>query len=485
MIKSCLALFLLFLSFAAAGRQPHIVFVVADDLGWNDVGAHGSDIRTPHIDALIDEGVELTQYYVQYQCTPTRAAFLSGRYPISNGMQHGVILPCESYGVPRNTPFISNSLKSAGYRTAAIGKWHLGQHKWDFAPTRRGFDSFYGLLYGKGDYWNHTLKIKGKNYQDMWRNEEPAKNHRGIYSTFLFVNETEKVLKEKSPTHPLFLYLAFTAPHEPHHAPESYFAMYKGVKPTNRMKHSAMTTALDDAVGDVKKLLVKYGYWDDTVLVFSSDNGGSTLEGGNNWPLRGGKFTLFEGGQRVIGFVNSPLLGVGKNRKSKALMHAVDWYPTFLHLASSPARKSQRWLDGVNQWETIRNAADKGPRKEILYNIDPLMKRDNRLSAAVRRGPYKLITGFPCRKLKECGWRAPKRYKSGGKGDGIMLFNLRTDPNEKKNIAKAHPKLVKNLMKRIKKYQKRMVKPLNKNIKPDPRCPVKKKPLLFSPWIKS
>jgi arylsulfatase A-like enzyme len=458
---------------------------VADDLGWNDVSAHGSAIKTPEIDSLMAEGVELTQYYVQYQCTPTRAAFLSGRYPISNGMQHAVIMPCENYGVPRDHPFISNSLKNAGYRTAAIGKWHLGMHKWDFAPTRRGFDSFFGLLNGKGDYWSHTSRVKGKNYPDMWRDEQPAKDHAGVYSTFLFVNETEKLLKEKSPTQPLFLYLAFTAPHEPHQAPPSYLAKYNGVKPKMRKYHSAMTSALDDAVGDVKKLLVKYGYWDNTVLVFSSDNGGSTREGGNNWPLRGGKYTLFEGGHRVVGFVTSPLLGQGKNRKTKALMHAVDWYPTFMGLASSSSSK-QRWLDGVDQWDVIRRAADKGPRKEILYNIDPAMKKKfNRVSAAIRRGQYKLITGDPCRSLKKCGWQAPKKYKKGGMGNGIMLFNLRTDPNEKKNIAKSHPNLVKSLLKRIKSYQKRMVKPLNKNIKKDPRCPSQKKPRAFWPWLKS
>jgi len=480
---ACFALLVLAALAETSSKQPHIIFVVADDLGWTDVGVHSSEIKTPNIDRLMETGVNLDQYYVQYQCSPSRAAFLSGRYPINTGLQHGVIMPCENVGLSRQHPLISNALKSAGYRTAMVGKWHLGMHKWSYTPVQRGFQSFFGLLNGKMDYFKHTLPWKGKQYRDLWRNTTPVRED-GKYATFLFVNETEKVLKMSSPEKPLFLYLAFTAPHHPHQAPAEYLAKYKGIKDHKRQVHAAMMTALDDAMGDVETLLKRYGYWDNTVLVFTSDNGGSPFDGGLNWPLRGGKFTLFEGGLRVVGFVNSPLLPQGRNRKAKALIHAVDWYPTFVRLATGKAPK-KNWLDGVNQWETIMKAAKKGPRKEILYNIDPLMERKGVASGAIRVGKYKLIVGDACRGNKHCGWMTPARRLTGAKRPAsVLLYNLKTDPNERRNIAKRNPKIVAKLKKRLAKHAKTMVKPLRKkNTKIDSRCNPKNNGGIWKPWL--
>lgn len=194
----------------AQAARPNIVYIVADDLGWADVGFRGSDIATPHLDKLVAEGARLDQYYAQPMCTPTRATLMTGRYPLRYGLQTGVIPGPGVYGLPTDEYLLPQLLKDAGYRTAMVGKWHLGHAKAEFWPRQRGFDSFYGALVGEIDHFKHS----SHGVPDWYRDNTPLEEE-GFDNT-LFGNEAARVVMDHDPSTPLFLYLAFTAPHTPY-----------------------------------------------------------------------------------------------------------------------------------------------------------------------------------------------------------------------------------------------------------------------------
>ena len=297
------------------GKKPHIVFILADDLGFNDIGYHNSKIKTEVLDELARTGVTLENYYVQPICTPTRAQLLTGRYDIHTGLQHGIVWPSQANGLPRNETTIATKLKESGYKTHIVGKWHLGFYRKEFLPTRRGFDSFYGFLTGGQDYYTHINRLgfhkpgyTQLNGYDFWRDEEVEKNVIGEYTTFLFAEEAERIIKKHDPKDLLFLFLSFQAPHMPLQVPDRFLKRYAEIKDRKRRLYAAMVSCLDEAVGNVTSALKGRGLWENTVLIFSSDNGGQILAGGNNWPLRGWKTSLWEGGIRTVGFVKSKLI---------------------------------------------------------------------------------------------------------------------------------------------------------------------------------
>ena len=322
------------------GKKPHIVFILADDLGFNDIGYHNSKFKTKILDELARTGVRLDNYYVQPICTPTRAQLLTGRYDIHTGLQHGIIWPSQANALPSNETTIAEKLKDSGYRTHVVGKWHLGFYREKFIPTRRGFDSFYGFLTGGQDYYTHRNRLgfpasgyKFLNGYDFWRDEKLERDVVGKYTTNLFAREAERIIQEHDPQNPLFLFLSFQAPHSPLQVPERFLKQYKNIKDQNRRVYAAMVSCMDEAVGNVTRVLKKRGLWEDTVLIFSSDNGGQVTAGGNNWPLRGWKASRWEGGIRGVGFVNSDLIQK-PGRVYKGLVHVSDWFPTILHLAN-------------------------------------------------------------------------------------------------------------------------------------------------------
>jgi len=207
----------------AEGKKPNIVYIVADDLGWKDVGFHGSDIKTPHIDRLAQGGATLEQFYAQPMCTPTRACLMTGRYPFRYGLQTAVILGPHTYGLPTYEWLLPQALKEAGYRTAIIGKWHLGHADRKYWPRQRGFDYQYGPLIGEIDYFTH----ESNDVIDWYRNNEPLKEEG--YSTTLIGNEAVRLINEHDPATPLYLYLTFNAPHSPYQAPQEYIDRYKNI----------------------------------------------------------------------------------------------------------------------------------------------------------------------------------------------------------------------------------------------------------------
>ncbi len=399
--------------------RPHMVILLADDLGWNDVGYHGGSIPTPHIDNLAASGVRLEQFYVQPVCSPTRAALLTGRYPIRYGLQVGVVKPWADYGLPLEERTLAQGLRQAGYFTAITGKWHLGLLTPEYLPRKRGFDHQYGHYCGAIDYFTHK---RGEGLD--WHRNDEALVEEG-YSTELIRNEAVRLIEEHDPQRPLFLYVPFNAVHTPLQAPEPYLKRFAKAGSRKRRRYAAMLACMDDAIGAILAALERQGMRRKTLVFFCSDNGGAKAAS-DNTPLRGRKGTLYEGGVRVPALLSWP--GELAPAAVDAPLHIVDLYPTLLRLAGAKSKQPLP-IDGVDVWDALRGKG-KWPRKEILHNLEP--KR-----AALRVGDYKLVRT----------------------GDEIELFNLAGDPHEATNLAEHEPKKVKELLDRLALYEQAAVAP--------------------------
>ncbi|OQR72432.1 arylsulfatase B-like [Tropilaelaps mercedesae] len=374
-------------------RRPNVVVILADDMGWSDVSFTGSgQIPTPNLDALASSGVMLQHHYVQPLCTPSRAALLTGMYPINTGMQHYVIRSREPWGLPLDIKLLPQHLKELGYSTHIVGKWHLGQFREEYLPTRRGFDSHLGYYNGYIDYFTHNHTYQKYSALDFFLNEKPYLTSE--YATRVFTRRAQEIIRDHDVDEPLFLYFAHLAVHRatdmnPFQAPEETVTKFSYIGDHNRTTFAAMLAELDISVGQVVEALARKGILDNTVILFSSDNGGQATapmeNTGSNFPLRGQKRTLFEGGTRVPAFVWSPLIRRPR-RVFRGITHIVDWLPTIYHLAGGDVRSLGR-LDGLNVWNSISDDLP-SPRIELVYNIDPV-ERD----LAIRVGRYKLLFG--------------------------------------------------------------------------------------------
>ena len=425
---------------AQAGKKqpPNIVYIISDDQGWKDVGYHGSDIKTPNIDALAAGGARLEQFYAQPMCTPTRAALLTGRYPFRYGLETAVIPSSHTYGLATDEWLLPQALKDAGYETALVGKWHLGHADRKYWPLQRGFDHQYGPLIGELDYFTHEQH----GVLDWYRDNKPLREPG--YTTTLLGDAAVKLIDAHDPKVPLFLDLAFNAPHAPYQAPKAYLDQYRGIADPTRRAYAAQITAMDDQIGRVVGALDKKGLRDNTLIVFQSDNGGTRnpLFSGeldmskiklpnDNGPFREGKGTLYEGGTRVISLANWPG-HIQPGLIVNEMIHVVDMYPTLVGLAGGSAAKAKP-LDGLDVWGTISEGKP-SPRTEIVYNIEPFR-------AGVRQGDWKLI------------WRTPLPQ-------AVELYNIAKDPSEKDNVAGANTDKVVALQKRANELAATMVKPL-------------------------
>ncbi len=248
---------------------PHIVFFLADDLGWGDVGFHGGTIPTPHIDQLAERGVRLEQFYVQPVCSPTRGALLTGRYPMRLGLQVGVVRPWAKHGLPLDERTLPQALREAGYATAICGKWHLGHVSPEYLPTRRGFDRQYGHYNGALDYFTH-IRDGGHDWH-----ENDAANHDKGYATDLIADAAIEIIAGHDPGKPLFLYVPFNAPHTPLQAPASWVGKFAHIENKQHRIYAAMVACMDDAIGRILAALDEHGFArEETLVFFCSDNGG-------------------------------------------------------------------------------------------------------------------------------------------------------------------------------------------------------------------
>lgn len=414
----------------AADLKPHIVYILADDLGWNDVGFHQGQPRTPVLDKLAANGAILNTFYAQPHSTQTRAALLTGRYPMRYGLQTLSITPESKYGLDDNERTLAQALKEQGYRTAFVGAWLLGHADRKFWPTRRGFDSFYGSLGGLAE------PVLRKDAPVDWYRDEKAIRESG-YVTDLLAAEAVRIIDKQPLDVPLLLVAAFDTPARYWVAPKELIASYKDIDDDARRSYAAAVTSLDTAVGTIVSALEKRGMLDKTLLVFHSDNGGALpmrfATGDNdirsavsdNGVFRQGKGSLYEGGVRVVALAHWPARIKAKTVITQPV-HVTDMNVMLLNLAAASA-DARKKPDGVDALPII---ADKQlttrQGKEILLNLEDF-------HGALRAGEWKLIvhTALPSK---------------------VELYQIANDPEEAENLAATYPERVAEMMKRLNDY---------------------------------
>ena len=407
---------------AHAADRPHIVYLLADDLGYKDLGFQGGKIPTPNIDKLATTGVTLSSFYVQPFSSQTRAALLTGRYPMRYGLQTMSIVSASQFGLPTEERTLAQALKEVGYHTAFIGKWQLGHAKPEFWPTKRGYDYFYGTLSGEANY-----QVKKSTKSDWRRNDQPLKEDGVV--TQLLAKDALNVINKHSVASPLFLLVAFTAP-----SADASTQSGNG--------YAAGVSALDDAVGQIIGALEKKKMLNNTLIVFHSDNGGAvptkfatgdgdvTKFGADNGIYREGKGSLYEGGVRVTALAAWPEKIKEKTVVTR-LLHVTDMYTTLLSVAGAKLDQPKK-LDGFDVWKTLAEE-QLSPRDEMLLNVEDFR-------GAIRVGEWKLIV------------RATLPNK-------LELFDIANDPEESQNQAEAYPDRVKSLLQRLNEYAYEMAAP--------------------------
>ena len=399
--------------------RPNVVLIITDDVGYGDFGSYGAtDVRTPNIDRLAREGVRLTDFYAQPQCTPTRAALISGRYPQRVALERALstVGPSLEQGLPATGRTLPQLVKNAGYATGLVGKWHLG-FKPEFSPNAHGFDYFYGFLAGYVDFYTHTRGFDGAD--DLWENGVAVKDSG--YMTDLITRRAVGFI-ERNAGRPFFLEVAYSAAHWPFQRPghptraarNGAFQHPDDSIPATRADYIAMLEHADAGVGEILAALDRHGLARNTLVIFTNDNGGEWLS--SNAPFFHRKDTLWEGGIRVPAIFRWPArLPAGTTSGQPGI--TMDLTATILAAtgASVPADAAVEGLDLV----PILSGDEREPERTFFWRID-VPARSQR---AVRRGPWKLLID----------------------GDDALLFDLRTDPGERQDQAARQPDVVRSL----------------------------------------
>lgn len=422
-------------------RGPNILVILADDLGYGDIGVNGcKDVPTPNIDTLAKNGVRFTNGYVSGPyCSPTRAALLTGRYQQRFGHEFNpgpVQTADDNFGLPLTESTMADRLKAHGYTTALVGKWHLGFQA-PFHPQRRGFDEFFGFLGGAHSYLNNQ-----QNRNAIMRGSEPIKDM--TYTTDMFGDEAVAFI-ERNKARPWFLYLAFNADHTPMEATDKHLTRFQHIQDPLRRTFAAMHSALDDNIGRVLAALKRAGLEDDTIVAFLSDNGGPTrANSSRNTPLRGFKAQTWEGGIRVP-FIIQWKAKLPANKVYNHPVMQIDILPTALAAMRVEVRAEWK-LDGVNLLPYLTGQNPGAPHEALYWRFGEQM--------AIRQGDWKLV------KAPGAGAGAELRERPGdGSVAGAHLYNLATDISEQDNLAAKEPDRVKQLALRWQKWSAEMQEP--------------------------
>ncbi|KAH9254123.1 hypothetical protein BASA81_007998 [Batrachochytrium salamandrivorans] len=466
---------------ANAAQRPHILLVILDDIGRTDTGVYGeSNVPMPNLVNLGRQGTVLENLYTQTVCSPTRSALMSGKYPFRFGMQHFTTqLPGMSAGIPLDTKILPKLLGEVGYDTHMIGKWHCGYATKGHTPHHRGFNSYLGMLQAQGDYYNHDLALflnpitkNLVNGLDFWDNDRPLFAAVGNHSLDLYGNRVTKVLntyvskystKAKQQAHPLFVYLAHQTVHIPLQ-PKRDQDRCGHVTHKVRRVYCSMLVELDDALGDLERQYRVHGLWENTLVILLTDNGGmvnfspqpdgfpnSPASQGSNYPLRGSKMTMFDGGVRSLGLITGGYLPSSQyGKRYKGLAHVVDLSATVLGAAGLfPLKRESLKLDGTDLLPLLLGTGG-SPRTDVPINIV-----NKGLSySAIRFGKYKLI-------VKDFVTPAAQSWfdkngdlleQSPKVTDSTLLFDLEADVEERNDLAAKLPDVVQQGLDLIQSY---------------------------------
>ena len=391
--------------------KPNIVIIIADDLGWGDVGFHGGKAKTPALDKLAKDGIELSRFYVYPTCTPTRVGLLTGKSPLKFGVSRPV--GPRQVAIPLKEELLSGTLQKNGYQTWLVGKWHVGESTVDYLPMKRGFDHSYGCFGGGVDYFKHT-EFKSKNLD--WHRNGKAIKEEG-YSTDLFTKEAVKMIKNRKRDKPFFLMMAYTAAHVPLQAPEETKRKYVGTD--EEKTYLAMIDHLDQGVAKIIKTIEAEKIDKDTVVIFFSDNGHSTRGPGKSGILSGGKGGLNEGGIRSTALIHWK--GTLESGKLSIQMSILDLFPTLCEISKINAKEN---LEGQNYLSALKE------NKKL--KVKPYIFSNGRFHTIIQ-DDYKLL---------------------GNRRHGWSLYNVSEDPSEKNDLIDSKKELADDLKKVYESYMK-------------------------------
>lgn len=444
----CFLLLGFFCANAQNAKQPNIIIILADDLGFADVGFNGGDIETPNIDLLAENGKVLNRFYADMTCTPSRVGLMSGRFAAREGLAIGVISPKCGDGLDPDLYILPEMLRDAGYTNrSCIGKWHLGHSNIKYHPLEQGFTHFYGHYGGMVDYFTH----KRVGEVDWHRNYDFCADEG--YATDLITNEAVKQIGDWANIDaPYFMYIAYNAPHTPlqakiedlkavgYKAKDGSFALKndefrklpaKGRGNDKRQTYKAMVTALDKGVGQIIDALKTSGDWENTFIIFYSDNGGYAPNGGDNGGLRGGKGTYYEGGVRVAAVVHYPDMIEEAGEVDNMISH-IDLFPTLMELADADESKLQNRLDGINILPILSFKKE----EPVALDYERILYLSKHALATQR---WKLVKG--------------------------ELFNVEEDEKELIDVSKDFPVVFKSLTKQLDFLKVDIENPIKRNYK--------------------
>ena len=438
-----------------AAERPNVIVIVADDLGWADVGYHGGNIDTPSLDKLAEQGVQLNRFYTTPICSPTRAALMTGRDPIRLGVAYGVIMPWDNIGVNPAEHFMPESFGAAGYQTAMVGKWHLGHAQMTYHPNERGFEHFYGHLHTEVGFYPPFANVGGKDFQV---NGVTADDEG--YETYLLADEVSRYIRERDTQKPFFIYMPFIAPHTPLDAPAELQEKYKDIdtdlpparsnqtdstrriskmlmRESARPMYAAVVDGMDQAIGQVLDTLDEEGLSDNTIVLFFSDNGGAAYSygGADNAPLRGGKGETSEGGIRVVSLMRWPEKLQG-GQIFDQVMTVMDVFPTLADAAGVDPLNTFEF-DGSSLWPSISEGATHSRADMIMFASEiPIY------------GSFKL-TAF------DDTWKLVQEMEQDQLSTTVTnyLFKIADDPNEYNNLAAEYPDIVVSMSKAISEWR--------------------------------
>ncbi|SFF17284.1 sulfatase-like hydrolase/transferase [Spirosoma endophyticum] len=425
-----------------AENKPNVIVIYTDDQGTLDLNIYGAkDLMTPNLDRLARSGTRFSQFYSASPiCSPSRASMLTGRYPQRAGLVDNAAGTYGGGGMPGSQYTMAEMFKDGGYKTAHIGKWHIGYSP-ETMPNQQGFDYSFGFMGGCIDSYSHFFYWGGPNRHDLWRNGQEIWA-AGKYFPDMMVSEAGKFMEENKDK-PFFLYFAINVPHYPLQGEKKWLDQYKNL-PSPRNMYAATVSTMDEKIGLLLKKLDDLKLTKNTIIVFQSDQGHSEEErtfggGGFAGPYRGSKFSVFEGGVRVPAFISWPG-HIPVNAVRDQFATNIDWYATlsdYCHIAL-PNRK----IDGRSLTKVIASAQEKSPHQDFYWQS--LGSKDNP-QWAVREGDWKLL-------------HSPIQAKSGDvDGQNYMLINMKTDSSETTNVASKHPEIVQRLQQKYQTWIKEVV----------------------------